>query len=82
MISPPRIILGLDVNAYTSTYIKVLEQLVERHRIFKTLIDIMGIHDVSLDEYETRTNKWDDEIKDFMLSTERKYRTYKGDQIE
>ena len=82
MVSPPGRILRASVHAYKSKYSKVLEQLVDRHIMFEKLTDIMGIPDAALDEYDARMNKWDDELKDFMLLAEKKYRTYKGDQIE
>ena len=50
--------------------------------MFEKLTDIMGIPDVALEEYEVRMNKWDDELKEFMLAAEQKCRTYKDDQIE
>ena len=82
VVSPPERILRADSHAYKPKYTKVPEQVVDRHRMLKTLPDIMGIPDVALDEYEVGMNKWDDELKDFMRLTEKKYRVYKDDQIE
>ena len=61
-------ILRADVRVYTSTYNTVLEQLVDRHRIFEQFTEIRGITDAALDNYEVRLNEWDDKLKDFMLS--------------
>jgi hypothetical protein len=82
VVSPPGRILRADVHTYKFKYNKVLEQLVDRHRMFEKLTDIMGIPDIALDKYEVRMNKWDDELKDFMLPAKKKCRTYTGDQIE
>ena len=68
VVAAPERILRADVHAYTSKYTKVLEQLVDRHRMFEKLSEIMGIPDAALVKYEVRMNKWDDELKDFMLS--------------
>ena len=54
-----------------SKYNKVLEQLVERHRMFEKLTEIMGTSDAVLDKYDVQMNKWDDELKYFMLSAEK-----------
>ena len=48
--APGRILI--DVHAYKSKYNKVLEQLVDRHRMFEKLTEIMRIPDAALDEYE------------------------------
>ena len=37
---------------------------------------------IALDGYDARMNRWDDELKDFILLAEKKCRTYKDDQIE
>ena len=74
---PPGKILRAHVYAYTCKYKKVLEQLADRHRMFEKLTDIMGIPDVAFDEYEVNMNKWDDEVKDFILSAEKKCRMLK-----
>ena len=50
--------------------------------MFKELSDIMRIPDVALEEYKVRMNKWDDELRDFMLSAEKKCRRFKNNQIE
>ena len=42
----------------------------------------MGIPDAALDEYEVQMNKWDDTLKDVMLSAEKKCRTFKNVNIE
>ena len=75
-------ILRANIHAYIFKYSRVLEQLVDSHRMFEKLTEIMGISDASLDEYEVRMNKWDDKLKDFMLSAEKTCRTFKNDNIE
>ena len=67
---------------YKSKDTKVLDQLVNRYRMFEKCTDIMGIPHIALYEYEVRMTKWDDEPKDFTLSAEKKYMTYIYDQIE
>ena len=57
MVSPPGRILRANVHAYKSKYNKVPEQIVDRHRMFEKLTDIMGIPDAALDEYDGRMNK-------------------------
>ena len=42
----------------------------------------MGIHAIALDEYEVRMHTTDDELKDSMLSAEKKCRIFKNYQIE
>ena len=78
----PGRILGADVHAFKSKYNRVLEPLVDRHRMFEKLTDIMGIPDMALDEYEVKMNKCDDELKDFTLSAKKKCRTFQNDKIE
>ena len=78
--APGRILI--DVHAYKSKYNKVLEQLVDRHRMFENLSDIMGIPDAALDKYELQMNMLDDKLDDFMLSDEKKCRAFKNDNIE
>ena len=39
--------------------------------MFEKLTEIMGTSDAALDEYVVQMNKWDDELKDFMLSAEK-----------
>ena len=82
VVSAPGRILRSDVYAYTSKYNTVLEHLVDSHRIFEKLTEIMGIPDAALNEYEVQMNKWDDELKDFMLSAEKKCITFKNDDME
>ena len=82
VVSAPGRILRADAHTYKSKYIKVLEQLVDRHRMFEKLTEIMGIPDAALNEYEVQMNKWDDELKDFMLSAEKKCITFKNDDME
>ena len=48
----PGRILRAGVHVYKSKYNKVLEQLVDRHRMFENLTDIMGIPDTALTEYD------------------------------
>ena len=43
--------------------------------MFDKLTDIIGIPVIALDKYKVRMNKWDDELKDFMLSAKNKCRT-------
>ena len=50
--------------------------------MFEKLTKIRGIPDAALDKYEVQMNRWDDKPKDVMLSAERKYRTFKNDNIE
>jgi hypothetical protein len=57
VVPTPGRILRADVHAYKSKYNKVLEQLVDRHRMFEKLTDIMGIPDAALDEYEVQINE-------------------------
>ena len=57
VVSSPGRILRADVYVYKSKYNKVLEQLVDRHKMFEKLTDIMGIPDVALDEYEVQMSK-------------------------
>ena len=57
VVPTPGRILRADVHVYKSKYNKVLEQLVDRHRRFKKLTDIMGIPDAALDEYEVQINE-------------------------
>ena len=72
IVSLPREILRANVYAYKSKYNRVLEQLVDRHRMFEKLTEITGIPDAALYKCEVRMNKLDDELKDFMLSAEKK----------
>ena len=68
VVSTPGRFLRADVHVYKLKYTKVLEQQVDRHRMFEKPTDSMGIPDVALDKYGARINKWDDELTDFMLS--------------
>ena len=81
VISAPGRILRADVHAYKSKYNKVLEFLFDRRRMFEQLTEIIGSTDAALNKYEVRMNKWNDKIKDFMLSAEKKYRTFKYENI-
>ena len=42
----------------------------------------MGKPEVAVDKYDDRMNKWDKELKEFMMAAEKKCRTYKNVQIE
>ena len=75
-------ILRSYAYAYKSKYNKVLQQLVDKHRIFEKLPDIMGIPDILVGRYYIRMNKRDKEFKEFMLASKNKCRTWKNDQIE
>jgi hypothetical protein len=50
VVSPLERILRAGVYAYKSKHNKVLEQLVNRHIMFKKLTDILGIPDIALKE--------------------------------
>ena len=56
LVPHPGRILRADVNLYKSKYSKVLEQLVNGHKIFENVTDIMVIPGVALDEYDMRMN--------------------------
>ena len=51
VVSAPGMILRADIHAYKSKYDKVLKQVVDRHRMFEKLTEIMEIPDAALDEY-------------------------------
>ena len=46
------------------------------------LAEIMGIPEVAVEEYDERMNKWDKELKEFMIAAEKKCRTYKQGHLE
>ena len=50
--------------------------------MFEKLSSIMGIPDIVIEEYNKKMNKWDRELKEFMIEAENKCRTYKQDHIE
>ena len=82
VVPPPGRILRASVHAYKTRYNKVLEQLIDRHRMFDKLAAIMGIPDVAVEEYDERMNKWDKELKEFMIAAENKCRTFKQGHME
>lgn len=71
VVPPPGRILRASVHAYKSRYNKVLEQLVDKHRMFEKLSAIMGIPDIAIKEYDEKMNKWDKELKEFMIAAEK-----------
>ena len=79
MVYPPGRILRVNVHAYKYKYTKILEQLVDRHRMIKNPTDKMGIPDVALNKCKVRMNTRDDELEDFMMSAVKKCRTFKTD---
>ena len=74
--------LRCDVHAYKTGYNKVLEQVITRHNMYEKLAEIMSTPDVAESEYEHKMNKWDDELKNFMLGAEERCRTYKTGDLE
>ena len=43
--------------------------------MFEKLTDIMNIPDIALDKYDVQMNKWNDELKQFMIAVEKRCRT-------
>ena len=50
--------------------------------MYEKLANIMSLSDVGMDEYEHSMDKWDDELKDFMIAAENKCRTFKNSNLE
>ena len=54
VVPAPGRVLRCDVHAYKTKYVKVLEQLVARHSMYKKLVKIMSVPDVAVDEYDLK----------------------------
>ena len=82
VVPAPGRTLRCDVHAYKTTYNKTLEQLINRHKMYKKLANIVKIPDTAVEEYDHRMNKWDDELRDFMIAAENKCRSFKSSSLE
>ena len=82
VVAAPGRKLRCDVYAYKKNHNKTLEQLVARHSMYTKLAGIMSLPDTAAEEYDVKMNKWDDELREFMISAENKCRTFKNDDLE
>ena len=63
--------LRTNIPRHVKQFNRCLEELVDRHRMFKKLADINSAAPTSTEvESARRFNKWDDELTDFMRGTE------------
>ena len=64
-------------------YNKVLNQLCDRHQIFKKLLDIRKLSPLlTTSEFLLLVSKWDKEFEDYMRSAENQCNSFKDDCIE
>ena len=72
IVSPAACLLNSVNERHRNKYIKVLEELCDRHRIHEKLL---AIHQILMDReavFIEEMYKWDKEIENFMKSAERR----------
>ena len=71
-------VLNCASDRIKQNYIRVLNQLSNRHHIFKKLLALSGDNDhISMVQVQLRMNKVDEELEQVMKSSERKCHKYK-----
>ena len=76
-------LLNCASDKIKNNYIKVLNQLTERHLLFKKLLYIdRDSSEVTNAQLQLRLNKFDKELEEFMKSSERESHKYKRTNIE
>ncbi len=76
-------VLNCASGRIKQNYIWVLNQLSNRHHIFKKLLALSGDNDhISMVQVQLRMNKVDEELEQFMKSSEHKCHKYKRMDIE
>jgi hypothetical protein len=70
---PATRLLRMEIDRNVERFNKVLEQLVDHHRMFKKLSAIQDLSKVAPEvTVKAVFNKWDKELEEFILSSERK----------
>ena len=79
-----RIILPMAKNLHCGSerirnnHTKLLNELTDRHQMFKKLNELKKISTVfSPVEFQLQMNRWDDELTDYMEASENKCRSFK-----
>lgn len=64
-------------------YNKVLDQLADRHGMYRKLNELTNLADlVSAAEFQTKINRWDYELTDYMRSPEDKCHKFKQNHVD
>jgi len=74
--------LNCHCERIRDSYNKVLDQLADRHGMYRKLNDLTKIADViSASEFQVKMNRWDDELTEYMRSAEDKCHKFKQDHV-
>ena len=74
--------LHCDCERIRQNYCDVLNELTDRHQMFQKLNEITSLADaMSSSEFLLLMNKWDDELRDYMLAAEDQCHRYCMNQI-
>jgi len=78
---------GRKLNCYCErirdNYNKVLDQLADRHEMYRKMNDLTRLADlISAAEFQTKINRWDDELTDYMKAAEERCHKYKQNHVE
>ena len=78
---------GRKLNCYCErirdTYNMVLDELADRHEMYRKLDDLTQLADlISPTEFQIKINKWDDELTDYMQDVEDKCHKFKQNHVD
>jgi len=75
--------LHCDSERIRDNYCKVLNELTNRHMMFRKLTDLHNLSRfTTASDFQLQMNRWDDELTQYMHAAENKCHTFKMDHIE